>query len=109
MAVNSCAETTLRNVSGGQITLSLFQGRVLSNGEHFTIPGDVYAYIAASNPGIKGRRLLSTFRDLLENNVISITDLPDPNNCGQPYYPGSSSSTGHNVWKIDGHGWENMS
>lgn len=71
----ACARTVITNNSGASLVLSPFN-TTLADGATLSIPGDVWAYLAARHPGIKGRRMVSWFADFVENGYVS-TDGPD--------------------------------
>lgn len=77
MSTAACHESTLRNTSGQSLVLSMFGGKTLAAGEEFTVPGHVSAYIAALYTGIKARRMLSQFQELLADNKLLIVDSPN--------------------------------
>lgn len=72
----TCAETTIANTSGGQLTLAMLGGKVLDDGETFSVPGDIYAYIAAYHPGLRGRANIAVFKSLVTQGIISVVSSP---------------------------------
>lgn len=71
----SCAQTEITNVSGSPLVSSLF-GTNLAVGETITVNGDVFSWLAARNPGIKGRRAITSLIGQIDTGVLEITSLP---------------------------------
>lgn len=86
----TCAQTEIMNVSGRTLSYVpiLRQGQMVP-GQVKTVPGDLWAWLAANNPGIKGRRVIKIMKQLIDDKVLSITSVPTI--CGDVF--GSSSST----------------
>lgn len=86
----ACATTELQNVSGRTLSyVSMFRLHNMAPGQTVSVPGSVWAWLAANNPGIKGRRLIDALNDLIDNKVLAIVGVPTI--CGDVF--GSSSST----------------
>ncbi len=86
-----CVNTTIQNVSGRALKhISLFRKSNIGPGETFTVPGDVYAWLTANFPGIKGRRVIELFVNLLNKNILSITEAPTVP-CGAAWQSSSSA------------------
>lgn len=86
----TCHETTLQNVSGGSLIVSMFRTGVLDDGETFTIHGTPGGWINANFNGIKRRRMLDTFNRLIEDDQLAIVSLPSAP-CGNDFQYSSSS------------------
>lgn len=85
----TCAETELVNSSGGPLVASMF-GKTLAHGESFTVPGNVFAWLAGKFPGIKGARMITKLRDLLDEGVLTIVSSPSAP-CGEQWNSSSSA------------------
>jgi hypothetical protein len=86
----TCNETTIKNVSGSVIpSLSLFGKSNVLPGGTFTVPGNVYAYLAARHLGIKGRRMIDKFNELMETGYLAIAGSPS-STCGNDWNSSSS-------------------
>jgi hypothetical protein len=73
----ACAESEIQNVSGRTLAyVSIFGRSNLADGETFTLPGDPWAWLAGRYPGIKGRRMIEKFRDLINQQILSIVSMP---------------------------------
>lgn len=91
MADYTCGETEVVNSSGRTVVASMF-GKTLLNGESFTVPGDVFSWLAGKFPGIKGRRMIEKMRDLMNSGVLTVLTAPSAP-CGFGVHYGSSSSS----------------
>ena len=87
----ACTNTEIQNVTSSPMVLSMF-GKTVQGGGTFTVPGDVWAYVVAKHPGIKGRRMVTHLAFLIDNDYLRINYYPREN-CGATQYPGSSSSS----------------
>lgn len=86
----ACHQTEIQNVSGGPLVLSMFRKGSIDQGESFTISGTPGEWLAANHPGIKARRMLDKFSELVDDDQLLVVSLPSAP-CGHPF---SSSSVG---------------
>ncbi len=87
-----CAATRVVNTSGVRKHFSVLppHGRTLAAGESVEIFGDIYAFIAASKPGIRARRDVESLHDLLETGELQIAAIPTAT-CGGTLESSSSA------------------
>lgn len=69
-------ETVLQNTSGKTRVFSAFGNFLLDDGNMFTVPGEVTAWLTAKYPGIKGRRMIRNFVDALDAGDIRVVSGP---------------------------------
>lgn len=89
----TCNETEIQNVSGESVVLSMFRKGALAHGESFTIAGSPGGWIVANYCGIKRRRMLAKFNQLLDDDKLLIVSIPSPE-CGNTIQLSSSSFAG---------------
>lgn len=75
MAQQTCARSIIYNNMRSTVTMSMFGGVKLGFGQTVSVPGDVYAWLAAKNPGIKGRRMIQAFVDMVDNGDLRVQSL----------------------------------
>jgi len=76
MATQTCARSVIYSNMLTPVVMSMFGGKTLDFAHTLTVPGDVYAWLAAKNPGIKGRRMIRAFVDMIDNGDIHVQSVP---------------------------------
>lgn len=74
----ACMYTKLQNTSGEDMHFAYLgaHGYTITAEDEVFVPGDIYSYLAANHPGIKGRRIIHQFLHDLETGLLSIEELP---------------------------------
>jgi hypothetical protein len=76
--VNSCLYTEIRNTSGAEMHCAHLghHGVTLQSNQSWYQVGDIWAFIAASRPGIAGRRIQGVLKGDVDSGRLSIRTLP---------------------------------
>lgn len=86
----ACFQTTLRNVSGGTLTLGWLYGKTLADAGEVTLDGELSGFIACRYPGIRARRVLAAVQQEIDDGLLSIVSSPSAP-CSAPSESSSSS------------------